>query len=227
MGTMSTPEQIEAGAPSRHQIVDAEAPSHQPRAAPMPYWADQIHAWPMPRWADWGRAWLMPRQADWGHALTVAAPLIGDSLPHLRRGSQPPEIGAPAWPRLRLREWFQRRSRSRPELLLAARSSTLKLLLINPALPRCHTEQIEAVLDRCCTEQIEAALSRSRSCFDRRRAIDRRVSPHLHRGSQPPEIGALTSRPHHQASSMGGTEGRAPNPERAHDLASMGILNIV
>jgi hypothetical protein len=34
----------------------------------------------------------------------------------------------------------------------------LELLLINPVLPRRHTEQIEAVLDRCRTKQIEAAL---------------------------------------------------------------------
>jgi hypothetical protein len=42
-----------------------------------------------------------------------------------------------------------------------------------------------------------------------------------------PEIGAPASHPHCRAGSMGGTEGRAPYLERARDLASMEILNII
>jgi hypothetical protein len=59
----------------------------------------------------------------------------------------PPSRSTRHGPHLRLRERCQHQSRLRPELLLAARSSTLELLLINIALPRRRTEQIEAALD--------------------------------------------------------------------------------
>jgi hypothetical protein len=110
----------------------------------------------------------------------------------------PPSRSTQHGPRLCLQERCQRQSRSRPELLLAARSSKLELLLINAALPRRHAEQIEAALDQRRAEQIEAVL-------DRCCAVDRGVSPHLRRGFQPSKIGAPASRPHRRASSMGGT----------------------